>query len=399
MLKNFKFKIPDNFKRHAITDIVVVLLIIVGMVLFGLLYSPDLGWEIAKGQEKISNEDKIISENVLIYDKGSLMIEDSSVSIDSKADNLFGFFVEGDTKLKIVNSSITSENFRYFFSLSQRDDKNPQIEIKNSSIKDNSWITLNNRSKLTAYDSEIGEVRVYGNSIVYIEDSTLIPAFSSDEKETFKDLKSGENIDMQLESESGWKFESKSSNIPFYKILMAKGNDVNIVDSSYVVVSFLVNGLLADEKEINLSEIFDSNNGSFDDLGSDLSWQNSNILMAEFLLRGDDSLILNDGSIGQIYIYDDSNLGINKSKLYCDECIISGSAEVTFDDIKFEMFDGYSNKIQVFDNSILTIKNSDLSNTTIELYGKSRLVLQNVEFDESNILTYEDSRVEHKTEE
>lgn len=373
-------------KRQFIADSVVIIVILIGALIFVGISSLTLsGWDIKGKDEVLSGEEKIVNSNVYIRKGGSLSLEDSTLVISSTYSNEFGILLEGDTRLTINGSRIEGDEFQYYISSgADKDGKSPKIDVYDSVITDHSGIYLRNRSRFEAEDSTIEELHLQDAVHAELTNSKVYLVVSNEDEE-YEGLEAGEEIDMDMESDSGWDLKMDDCEVWGYQLELIKGNDVKVRNSSDIVYSLHTPGDLEDTVDLDFSYVGDVSSGSITNLGFDLMWESTQIDMINVYVNGSDSITASHGTLNEIDVFDEGALLAEEMEIFCNICDVENFAKVHLRNVTIAVDDDQDPLLIVQDYGEVVIEGSDVRELRIILQGNSTLKLIDSQYNKNKI--------------
>ncbi len=377
--------ILESYKKQFMRDGLIIVVVILGLFIFAWWKGRSLpGWEI-KDEERIEGSEEKVEESIFIHDGGSLTLDDATLTFLPGTHNSLGMSVSGDSRVELTDSRIDSEEFQYFIFAGEEDDKSPEIKIEDSTVTDHSGIYLHNRSKFEAINSTIEELQMHDRSRASLAGSKIYPVFFSDEKEVYEGLSAGEDIDLEIEAEEGWKLSLENCEVWGYQIDIYEDNDVTIKESKDVVLSFHSPGELGDDVDVNLAEILANASGEFDKLGFELVWENTQFDMINYYGIGSDSVKFSGGLINELTSEDEAEISLNSTDLYCNVCVAQQDSVWELDGVTVKVDEDQEPILILNGNAEVTIRNSDIRELSIIMMGNSNLTLENCQLDEEKI--------------
>lgn len=373
-----------RFRRQIMMDAVVIGLIILGGIIFYFIASrKKSGWEITKGEEILSGEEKEVLSSILIYDGGKLKIEDSTVSIVSEYDNQFGILIGGDSLLELNDSLIESDGFQYQVMSESRDGKSPKIKLKDSVITDHSGIVLRARTRFEADDSKVEELQMRDRSKAQLKKSKVYPVLFSDKREHYKDLSAGEKVDLDLESNMGWQLKLDDCEVWGYQIDLFKDDDIKVSDSKDIVLSVHSSGDLEEEYLLNIP-IGKTGEGEFTDMGINFEWENTKFDMLNLYVNGGDRLKVESSMVNELDVADQSRAVLENLDLVCNLCSVYESSDMRLRNVTVVVPEDEIPTLTVWSDSQVEIEDSDVSELKIIIYGGT-VTIKNSKYDERKI--------------
>ncbi|MEA3357373.1 MAG: hypothetical protein U9Q67_02965 [Patescibacteria group bacterium] len=376
-----------SLKKQFILDGAVILLIIIGSVIFVLVTKKSaIGWEIKDSTQKLSNEEKEVSENVVIYKGGNLEMENSTLTLLPVYDNEIGVFVAGDSYLSLEDSKIESEEFQFFVSANPGEDTSPEIILEDSEICGHSGIYLQNRTKFYAKDSIVEELHLRDDVKAELVNSNVYPVLFSDSDETYTELSAGDDITYKLESEKGWILDMTGCEVWGYQIDIYDGNNITVVDSSDLVLSLHSPGNLGEKLELS-SQLTDSepSDGELDEFGAKFSWQNTIIDMMNVYVESGDEVSVENNLVNEADVSDEGVLNMSNLTAHCNLCSATDSSELLFENVEIVIDEDTKPTLTISGNANVQISNSDITELTIIVMGNGNLTITDSEYNEDNI--------------
>jgi len=377
--------IVNRLKKQFLTDFGVIAgLCLLCVVYFWISSKRSIGWEISGATEKLVSEERIVSENVFVYEKGQLELEDSTILFDPSYDNHIGLHLEGESSLILNGSRIESPDFQYFVYAVGMDDKSPEITIRDSVVTEHAGIYLYSRTKFNAEDSTIEELQMHDRVHASLKNSKVYPVFFSDRKEVYRDLSAGDSISMEMESNSGWVVDLDDCEVWGYQIDLFEGDSVEIVDSEDIVLS-IHPGEDWDESFVLEVPTGEKSSGEVMDLGFDLSWENTGFDMLNIYIENGGEYKVAGSRINEAVVSENGSLELSDLVLHCNLCFARGSSELLFSEVVVEIEDDTEPRLLITGNAEVTILDSNIENLQIVIMDEGSLVITNSEYDEDKI--------------
>ncbi|MDD3661503.1 MAG: DJ-1/PfpI family protein [Candidatus Dojkabacteria bacterium] len=383
----------QRLKKQAAVDFVVILAIVLAGVGFIWYSGQNLpGWDIKGTEELMENEERELASNVYVRNRGALTLRDSELIIDGEYDRQYGLYLGGDARLTLDGSTVSGDEYRFTFSSTAEDGTSPEISITDSEISRHVGMFLYNRTHLTAQDSQLGAVHVRDDVRVNVSRSDFLPVLYPREREVLSGLIPGESVTREIGSESGWELSMTECSVDAYTFSLFRDYELEIADSSGVRFSFYSPGDLGVEREIEIpyagSGVASSGQMMEEELGFDLKWNNTVVDSVSMTTTGTDSVRVSGGTVGAVQAIDDSRLEVAGSALLCTECIVSGTAQLVLDGITVPVTEGGADETRylfIHDFSEAQIKNSDIRDLHVVLFGSSKLVITGSQVNEDQI--------------
>lgn len=376
-----KSRIVKSFLR----DVAVVVFLIVAMLIFFGVSNLFTGeWEI-KGKHKVLEEQDIeVSESIYVFKGGKFELKDSILTIDSGPGTEKGVFIEGDSELLLRESKILTKDYSYIISAIENNGKSPDIDLTNSKVLNHSGIYLFDNTDFEAVNSEVGELQVHDHSEVNLKNSKVYLTMFPQDEDVFKNLKAGEEITTELNSNAGWEIDIEASEVVKYQFDLKNTSGVQIIDSDDILISLYFNGETGNDSVINLP-IGGVDKFNFNQFGFDVKVQNSIIDMYNFVTQDNSNIQINSTKIKNLISQNDSQITLDQSEIVCDLCLVNDNSKFIWKNIKVVDDPLYSSVLTMNGNSVVKVEDSDIRGLTIYLNDNSKLVLQNSKYDEDKI--------------
>lgn len=396
----------ERIKKGFIRDS-IIFVVLVGAVFLYLYLSGKmaLGWEIKKKEKVLDNEEKEVTESVLVYKGGTLTLKDSTLLFDSSYDNEFGLYVAGDGKLELDDSLIDGEDYKYFFSAEEYDGKSPTVKVKDSDIAGHSGIYVSGRTKFEAQSSNLYDLFISDRARVELKESKVFPTFSSEKNEKYEDLVKGEGVSYELKSKQGWRLEMENCNVLGYGIEVYEDDDIKVLNSEGVVLALHIPSTSPDTDDDEEAEDKDleerdisvdtgtSSSGSLDDLGFELSWENTIVDKLDLHLNNESRVKTENSRIRNFSLDDNSYLKLRSLELDCFLCGALGNSELLLDSIVVPESGGESPILVISSGSKVRIENSDVKELRIFLLDGASVTILNSEYDEDKVIEFGEGSV------
>lgn len=374
-----------RLKKQFLTDFVVIIGILILLVIFVWISGKQpVGWEISGATEKLVGEERTVSENIFIYESGSLELEDSTILFSLDYDSNLGLHLEGDSSLVLHGSRIESPEFQYFIYAVGLDDKSPQIKITDSVITDHAGIYLYNRTKFEVEGSTIEEFQMHDRVHATLKNSKIYPVFFSDRKEVYSDLAAGDNISMEMESNSGWTMSLDDCEVWGYQIDILHGNNIEITDSRDIVLSVHLDGDSEEESILDVPTDQESS-GEMSNLGFDLLWENTVFEMLNVYVENGGEYKVVNSQINEFVLSESGVLELSDLVLHCNLCSVDDTATLLLSGVDVIPESDTEPRLLITGSSNVTITDSNIENLQIIVMDGGHLTLINSEYDEDKI--------------
>ncbi len=361
-------------KKHFFTDLIVLGFLLVGAVIYFLvMQNQRLGWEMKGKTETLTDTEKEVTENILIYNGGKLKLVGSDLVLKPKFDSGIGIFIEGDSKLVAEDSTIDFQDYQYFVSTSASKGYNPEILLENSSISGHAGIYLHDRTKVSAKDSSIGKIQLRDKVNVSLINTDVFPVFFSDQKETFENLKSGDGISSEIKAKEGWKLKLENCNVLGYEIDALEKSSMTIKNSKDVTFSWHTSGSLMNPVNIISPVSANPSSGKITSLGFEMTWEKVQINAFNLYVSGKDNVNVTKGIVNGIEVLQDAKLNVSNATVFCNSCKILKSANLSMSNVIIAENEDLQPTITIKDSSKVTISNSDISKLHVFLEGNASL--------------------------
>jgi len=301
-------------KQFVFDGIVVAIIVIAVLIFFWISRGFSVGWDI-EGEEVVRDEQKTVQENIYIHDGGKLLIESSDLELDY--DGELSVWVEGDSELEVIDSTINSDEYMYNISLYSENGKSPKMAVIDSDIIGHYGIFLRDRTVFESENSVLGRVVMMDNSSLNVLNSQLFVVLDSDKKEEYLGLDVGDGVNFQFESREGWGVEVEDSKIEGYQVNIDEDDDVFIGNSKGINL-LISTSRGASENFLSLPPLLTPSSGELEDLGFDLSWEDTSFGGFGFVLE-ETSLKVENTVLLDIMLTD-SDFEARESSINCMVC-------------------------------------------------------------------------------
>ncbi|MCP4654104.1 MAG: PKD domain-containing protein, partial [bacterium] len=292
---------------------------------------------VVRGTTKVIDSNTSIRGSVWVEDGGVLIIRDARLTLRLDYDEQYHIDVSDDSKLVVDNGEITSTGGQYWFELYGDGERNPTLEVDG----DDSWLT--NHSGIRPYDAarivvtggDVEELQVRDRVTVELSDAATYPVFFFDgTAANLSNLDTGPDISNTISVPGGWSFSLSHADVEGYQIDLMNGAAVNLEDSDGIVASIHTPGDLGDELQIVEGITADEPiSGATTNLGSQLTFTNSNIALLNVYTFGSDRVLLRDLHVNEVNAEATSELIIGQkgypTVLNCNLCQVYDRATFT----------------------------------------------------------------------
>jgi hypothetical protein len=362
-----------KYKKRLKNDLLVVLVILLAVFLFGWISNRQAIWSIKK-------EQKIIAENLEIKKtinlKGNLIVDGSDLVFLPEYSGHLGMILEGDALLDLSDSKIDSVDYKWSFSSFGADGQNPVINLQNSELAEHTRLKLYDGSKLTAKDSEIGQVMLLNYAKLEAANSKITPYLFSDKSEKYEGLNSGDDVSLEFKSNQGWQIELDECEVDAFWINVKPGDDINISNSTDVILNIgIPDTVEISEGGASKIDIItnDQADGEVEIADFDISWDETTFKYINYDISSGDSFDIKNSDIGTLSVANSTTLNLSDLNISCISCLLQDKSHINMQNVDFTGKEG--RELVIDSQSVIKVAKSNLTGLKIRVLGKSQLRL------------------------
>lgn len=356
------------------------------------IHAADL---VVSGSSLVIDSPRTIDGSIIVEKGGTLIIRETTLTLRLDYDEEHRIEVSGSSRLVIDNSEITSTGGQYWIELFASDGTSPTMEVSGA----DSWVT--NHAGIRPFDEtvirvtggDVEELQVHDRVVVQLSNAAVYPVlFFDGVSADITSLATGETVTSTLTTAGGWSFSLNNARVEEYQIDLLRGARVSLSNGEGIVLSMRTPGDLGSELKVveNLTSSQRSS-GSLVLLGSEFHFTNSEILMFNVYVSGNDRVLLRGLRVNEANAEASSELIIDSSTLSCNLCQVYDTATMTIisstidDTANVPSATASNAAVSDARRGVMSFANMDLRRIDLTALGEGTLNLFSCSIDENRL--------------
>jgi hypothetical protein len=382
--------LKEKLKKRFLSDLVVLGVIIFGVLIYNRIVQQQVYWKI-KRDKNIVGQNRTIEKQIWI--QSNFEVEDSTFNFATNHFEDLGVILEGDSSLKMTDSTFESDDYSWFLKSYEKDGLSPNIKITNSELKNHSRVELRGNTEFEAVNSTLDQVILFDKATANLKSTSFSPYFFSLTKESFENLTIGEEVDGNIESNNGWNLQWEDSAINEYFINLVQDNDITVKESEGIVLNMLIEDF--DNDLVIDIPTGQTTSGELQDFPFHFTWEKSNIKASIIEIQTGSKVDILNTYIRVLNIGNESVANLTNLQIGCYTCKINPGSTLKAQNVTVvkEPNKKFGQQILLIDDAKVVFKKSDLSDMQIKLDNGAELVLDDTQYDKNNIDKSKSSKI------
>jgi PKD repeat protein len=294
---------------------------------------------VVDGQAVTITTNTVVDGSVWIQNGGVLTLRNATLTLLLDYDEEHHIDISDNSRFVVENGVVTSTGGQYWIELSGPPGTQPRMNVTGAS----SWITNHSgirpygSARVTVAGADVEELQVRDQVVVTVNHGATYPVFFFDGVTASLanlDTDTGYTITNTVSVPGGWSFALTNAWVEGYQVDVMNGANVSIASSDGIVLSVHTPGNLGSDLRIVEGVTSDGTiSGSLTNLGSTVTFTNSNIALLNVYVFGEDRVLLRDVHVNEVNAEQGSELVVGQkgyaTTLNCNLCQVYDHAAFT----------------------------------------------------------------------